>query len=287
MNWRASLAVVILAAASRGQTGLLEQARKTARNYSSWLPDFICTEVIHRYEGYGPTGAFRSTDILTLQLSYFQLHENYKLVARNGHPTRQNLESVGGALTEGEFGSTLRLIFHPDSKAEFAFKEWTSIGRRRVAVYTYRVDRVNSRFELRVAAESVIAGYHGEVYIDDTAHLVLRIAQVADVPDGFPVRSSSNTGDYDFVDVGGQTYLLPARWESLTADLPVLHSPSKAVTGTTILHPWDKPPYPVSGRSGSARGPGPQEGQQVRYRNVIEFRDYRKYTAESRLAFDR
>jgi hypothetical protein len=128
MKWCALLAAFILAAGSRGQTPadaeqvrVLEQARQTALNYSTWLPDFICTEVIHRYEAYGPAGAFRSTDILTLQLSYFRLHENYKLVARNNRPTKLNLASVGGAFSEGEFGSKLRLIFHPDSKAEFAF----------------------------------------------------------------------------------------------------------------------------------------------------------------------
>jgi hypothetical protein len=287
MHWRISLAVVMLAAASPGQTDLLEEARRVALNYSRRLPDFVCTEVIHRYQAYGPTGAFRSTDILTLQLSYFQLKENYKLVARNNHPTTQNLESVGGAWTEGEFGSTLLLIFHPDSRAEFAFKEWSAVRGRRAGVYSYRVDRANSRFELRVATGSTIAGYHGEVYIDASTNQVLRIAEVADVPEGFPVQSSSNTGDYDFVDVGGRQYLLPVRWESLSADLPAEHPAAKAGEGATIIHPWDKPPYPVSGRSGNSQGSAAHPGDQIRYRNWIEFRDYRKYVAESTLTFDR
>ena len=299
MKWRASFAVVVLFAASRAgqtpvnaeQTGLLEEARQTALNYSKWLPDFICTEVIHRYEAYGPTGKFRSTDILTLQLSYFQLHEEYRLVARDNHATRQGLESVAGALTEGEFGSSLRLIFHPDSKAEFNFKEWNTIGDHRAAVYTYRVNRANSHFELRLPTDSVIAGYHGQVYIDAATHLVLRIEEVIDVPEGSPLQYSSHTGNYDFVNVSGRPYLLPARWESLSADLPVFSpSPAQAVPGiTSIIHPSQGRQYPGVGTSGTRGGvpdTGPQPGKQVRYRNVIEFRDYRKYVAESTLSFD-
>jgi hypothetical protein len=293
MHWRASLAVLMLAAASHGQMpadagqpGMLEETRRIALNYSKALPDFVCTEAIHRYQAYGLTGAFRSTDILTLQLTYFQFHENYKLLARNGHPTTQSLESVGGAWTEGEFGSTLLQIFHHGSKAEFAFKQWARIGDRRAAVYTYRVERANSRFELRVSPDSAIAGYHGEVFIDADTHRVLRIAQVIDVPDGLPVQSSSNTGEYGFVDVSGHQYLLPVRWESLSVDLPALHSPARAASDAAIIHPWQKPPYPVTGRNGSGSGSAPQMAAQMRYRNLIEFRDYRKYAAESTLSFD-
>jgi hypothetical protein len=298
MTWRAWFAFVVFVAAADGgqnpleidRTGLLEEARRAALDYSRQLPDFICTETIHRYQAYGPAGAFRGTDLLTLQVSYFQLHEDYKLVARNNRATRQGLESVAGALTEGEFGSALRLIFHPDSKAEFQFKEWKNIGEHRAAVFIYRVERANSHFELRLPTESVIAGYHGEVSIDSATHLVLRIEEIIDVPEGAPLQYSSLIGTYSFVKVNGRPYLLPARWESVSADLPVL-SPSpvqSASGGGTIIHPLQDRQFPgsttASGRK-SAPDTGPQPGQQVRYRNVIEFRDYRRYVADSTLNF--
>jgi len=269
MNWRTWFPLVIFAAAARGQTPaegapphLLEDAQRTAINYTKSLPDFICTEVVHRYEAYGPQGAFRSADTLELQVSYFQLHENYKLVARNNRPTRQSLATVGGAINQGEFGSTLLLIFHPISKTEFAFQEWNQIGDRRVAVYSYRVERINSHFDLKMAALSMIAGYHGEISIDEATHMVLRIAEEVDIPDGFPVQYSRNTVDYGFVDVGGHQNLLPARCESDSADLPS-----------------------VRGRTGGILPPAARLADQKRYRNVTEFRDYRKYAAESTLTF--
>ncbi|MDR3699923.1 MAG: hypothetical protein P4L56_09835 [Candidatus Sulfopaludibacter sp.] len=270
MRWRIPVAFLMFAAAALAQTpaeggppNLLEEARRTALNYSKSLPDFICTELIHRFEGYGPTGPLRPTDVLTLQLTYFQMKENYKLVARNNKSTKASLASVGGAFSQGEFGSKLMLLFHPTSKAEFTFEEWTTIGDRRVAVYTFRVKRVNSHFEMRVAQNSVVAGYHGEVFIDEPTQRVLRVAETIDVPEGFPVQFSHNTEDYDFVDVSGHAYLLPVRCESLAADLP-----------------------PVRGRGGRLMDTESQKANQIRYRNVIEFRDYRKYAAESTLSFD-
>jgi hypothetical protein len=116
---------------------------------------------------------------------------------------------------------------------------------------------------MRLPNQSVIAGYHGELFIDDATRLVLRVAETVDIPDGFPVQLSHNTGDYDFIDVGGHRYLLPVRCETISADLP-----------------------PTRGRNGRLLDPSAQMAMQVRYRNVIEFRDYRKYAAESTLSFD-
>ncbi len=270
MRWRIPVAFLIFASAAFAQAtaegappNLLEEARRTALNYTKSLPDFICTELVRRFEAYGPIGAFRPSDTLTLQLTYFQMKENYKLVARNNKRTKASLESVGGAFSQGEFGSKLMLLFHPTSKAEFKFEEWSTIGDRRVAVYTYQVKRIYSHFEMRVATNSVVAGYHGEVFIDEATQRVLRVAESIDVPEGFPVQFSHNTEDYDFVDVSGHQYLLPVQCESLAADLP-----------------------PLRGRGGRLMDTESQKANQIRYRNVIEFKDYRKYAAESTLSFD-
>jgi hypothetical protein len=256
------LAVCLLfGSAAYGQdTVVLEGARRTALNYTKSLPDFICSEVVHRYETLGTSTVPRQTDVLTLQLGYFQLRENYKLVSRNGKPANQSLESVGGALSQGEFGSKLLLIFHPASKTEFEFKKRAAIGGRHVAVYSYRVERENSKFELRAGAESVITGYHGDVYIDAESHLVLRIEETVDVPSGFPVEYSRNRTDYAFVKVAGHEVLLPVRCESWAADIPQ--------------------PVRPAGRFNST-------ANQVHYHNVIDFKDYRKYETESVLSFDK
>lgn len=250
------LAVLVLCAVVRAQApedALLEDARKAAVLYAKRLPDFLCAETIHRYEAYGSRREFRSIDTLTLQVSYFQMRESYKLVTRNNRPTKQKLESMAGAFSQGEFGSVLLSIFHPLSKARIEFKEWSVANGRRVGIFTYAVERVNSHFDLRVGARKTIAGYHGEIAIDAVTHMVLRIEQTIDVPEQFPLEYSRSVGEYDFVDVGGKQYLLPVRWESWSADLP-----------------------------GNRR-----VEDQKRYHNVIAFQDYRKYEAESKVSFDK
>jgi hypothetical protein len=261
MNRRGLFVLLLFGSVSYGQdTAVLEAARRTALNYTKSLPDFICSEVVHRYETLGTSAMPRQTDVLTLQLGYFQLRENYKLISRNGKPSNQSLETVGGAFSQGEFGSKLLLIFHPASKTEFEFKKMATIGARHVAVYSYRVERENSRFELRTGPESAIAGYHGDVYIDAESHLVLRIEETVDVPTGLPVEYSRNRTDYAFVKVAGHEVLLPARCESWAADIP--------------------PPVRPTARFNST-------SNQIHYHNVIDFKDYRKYETESTLSFDK
>src|SRR5581483_1081964 len=199
---------------------LLEDARRVALNYTAHLPDFLCTQIVHRSEAYGAEANFRNVDTLTVQVSFFQLHEDYKLIARNNKPTKQKLDAVGGATSQGEFGSTLLLIFHKDSRAEFLFNDWELVNNRRAAVYTYRVDSSNSHWQVRAGPISVIAGYHGQIYIDPVTKSVLRIVEEVEIPRGFPVDYTNTTVDYDFVDVSGHQYLLPVRSETDSADLP-------------------------------------------------------------------
>src|ERR1039458_7469390 len=73
------------APAAAEQTRFLDQARRTALGYSDFLPDFVCTEVIHRSSS--DSGVWRNLDSLTLQLTYANKKENYKVVlARTTHP---------------------------------------------------------------------------------------------------------------------------------------------------------------------------------------------------------
>jgi hypothetical protein len=58
-------------------------------------------------------------DCLTIQLSHFGQNEKQKLVAINGHETKQPLESLDGLITGGKFGSLLLGVYDPSSSADF------------------------------------------------------------------------------------------------------------------------------------------------------------------------
>jgi hypothetical protein len=196
------------------QRRTLDTARDIAIHYSNKLPDFICTEQVERTDSTGPNNI--TADRLTIQLTYFGQKEKYKLVAMNGNPTAQSLESLEGLISGGEFGSLLLGVFDPSSAADFQWKASSNIRKRRAAVYTYRIARAKSHYLLGYRAEagnmvSAAAGYHGEVALDAETSRVLRLtAEADDVPKESAILQSSIEVDYDFIDVSGHTYLLPS-----------------------------------------------------------------------------
>ena len=238
-----------------------------AIHYSLSLPDFICMEVIHRYQMIParppgspmrrgqlsqPMGAgfWLPKDVLTVKLSYFENREKYELTLVNGHKTRSSYESSGGAISEGDFGSTLLEIFSPDSATKFQWDHWTHLRKRLTRVYSYRTSRDRSHYRIGVgetASErrTVVAGRRGFIYADDETAMVMRVVGDAEsIPLGFPVTAQSSMLDYDYANVGEKRFLLPLR---------------------------------VDNRMKTA---------EINFKNVVEFKDYRKFTGESTISFD-
>lgn len=252
-------AVLWILACGAAQGQIIEAARAVSLSYSGWLPNLVCSEHIRRLVDYGGSAGWVETDSLMAQVTYFEQQESYKLVSRSGGAVRQKLENLPGAISEGEFGSTLRSIFDPASAATFEAKGQETIRRQKTWVFAYRVDREGSRLELRALSKSVFAGFHGLVYIDDATKRVLRLTAEADAPPDFPIRDSYIRIEYDWTSIAGGRYLVPVRAETGMAETA-----------------------PIAGRDPAA----PAIGQTVKYRNLLEFRGYRKYTADSRLRFD-
>jgi hypothetical protein len=217
-----AIGLLLLCAAARAQhkldddqSKLLEDARAESLQYSGSLPDFLCTETISRREDLHGDNRWRPIDTLTVRLSYQDHQENYKLVAIDGRQTDRDYLSVGGALTTGEFGNRLIALFVPASQAEFEWKGLSKLRGRRVAVFRYRIAKENSTFLIQAGADlkdrnnAIIAGYEGEVMIDEATHRVLKLTALAELPAGFPVKASTSVVEYDFRTVGGKAFLLP------------------------------------------------------------------------------
>lgn len=69
------------------QQKVIEEAREYALNYSKTLPDFICLQVTRRYidRHYKPgtEGSWAVSDRLAEKLSYFDQHEKYEAISHN------------------------------------------------------------------------------------------------------------------------------------------------------------------------------------------------------------
>ena len=162
------------------QRHTLDTARDIAIHYSGKLPDFICTEQVERTDSILANHV--KADRLTIQLSYFGQKEKQKLVAMNGKPTQQPLESLDGLITGGEFGSLLLGIFDPSASADFRWKESSNIRNRSVAVYTYRIARAETvgfvvrRVLLRARHVFLVDRVHDAAFDAHDHGLVTRVA---------------------------------------------------------------------------------------------------------------
>jgi len=194
-------------------TALIERARQKARLYTQSLPDFECTETVHRST---VAGSGRSlTDTLTIKLSYLQQQEVHKLMLVNGKPTELKFEGLQGATSVGEFGGILRIVFDPASETAFAWESWKNLRQHRSAVYEYAVSAATSPYFLRNEGRQANVSIHGVVEVDVTSGEVLRLTHVCyDIPKELNLASASGSVEYDLAGVGGRNYLLPARSES-------------------------------------------------------------------------
>lgn len=209
-------------------------------------------------------------DTLTVQVTYSQQRESYKLLLHNGQATNQSYEAVAGATTAGEFGSMLRWIFDPASHTEFAWQD--RAGPHHAAVLRYQVGVNNSRYEVMSGTQATFAGYHGVVDIDPQTGQVLRATMVADLPKDFPIRESSTTVEYGLIRLDGRDYFLPVHAEADAADVP--HGTSLGATqAPTACCDWSRA---VPSRRFDATAV-------TSYRNQITFRGYKRFTVDSRL----
>ncbi len=234
---------------SAGEQGrILAAARAMALEYTQSLPDFLCQETVRRYESSG--GNWSLKDTLELRLTYFEQREDYQLISRNGRATRLSYRETGGAVTEGEFGTTLLSIFAPDSETTFHWDHWTTLRHSEAHVFRFRIALDRSTY--RIAAgrfphgplEEVITGQRGFVYVDAASGRVVRVvAESESIPPDFPVRASARAVDYGFARAGDRTYLLPLRAEAR------------------------------------------MDAGAVQTRNVVEFHDYRKFEGRSTITF--
>ncbi len=228
---------------------LVERARQKALAYTQSLPDFVATEVLHRYsgsyrDGYGGT----PVDTLTIQLRYLQHKEDHKLMLVDGKPAGGTFETLQGTVSSGEFGSTLSAIFDPATETAFHWQNWKNLRGRRVAVLGYEVTGAQSHYRLGTTADgrtvAADAGYHGLLEIDTETGEVLHLEYVADhIPESLHLTYAGTKVDYALANIAGRNYLLPSRSETQMRDPTA----------------WA--------------------------RNVVEFRDYRRFSVDSTLDF--
>ncbi len=233
----------------RPEEVVMEKARAAAGTFLESLPNYVCQEVMTRYQSESGSKNWNPYDVISMALVYDKGQESYRNLEINGKPTKKKIEDLAGSWSTGEFGSVLADVFSPATAADFEYRKESRLGGRTSYVYDYTVEREHSHWRIMVASQLVTPPYRGSVWIDKETSRVLRIEmQATHIPDAFPTDKVEMATDYEFVRFGGeQQFLVPVHAESL----------------------------------------GCQRDSGTCSRNAIDFRNYHKYSGESTITFDK
>lgn len=218
------------------QIRIVAAIREEALGFNRNLPNFVCTQLTRRHIDYTGVGdRFEQTDQFEQQLTYFDRHENYKLISVNGwSPDPGPLRT--GVTSSGEFGSILAQLFDPASRATFSWSQWDTLRSRPVYVFSARVAKSRSKAVISDGNRRIVVGYHGRVYADRETKSVLRLVIDAETPKDFPLQNVAHVLDYGLAVIAGSEFLLPLRAElrSRVPD-PMLRDGKSRLHGRTVL----------------------------------------------------
>ena len=234
-------------ASNNPRQAFVEKARDVAATFLDNLPNYVCQEVTTRYASETKVPNWSVIDVLTADVVYESGKESYKNLTLNGKPLHKPPEE-SGAWSTGEFGTILGEVFSPYTNASFRFAQDDTIAHKPSSVYDFSVERLRSAWRIAVPGQYVMPAYKGSVWVDKESAHTLRIEmQAKNIPDEFPRIAVETAVDYDYVSLGApEKFLLPVRAEILSCS----------------------------------------RGSNECDRNVIEFRNYHKFTGESIIKFD-
>ena len=228
---------------------IVNSARDAAFEFTDTLPNYVVKQFTTRYQtdtARGNRTSWQALDVVTADVVAENGKESYKNILVNGKPPRDAIEKTGSWST-GEFATVLQGILAPQTDADFHNKRSTTIVNRAAWKYDYSVEQPNSMWHVYASSESYIPGYTGTIWIDKENYRVLRIEMAAvNMPRSFALDDVESAVDYDYVMIGDKKYLLPVHSEALSC-----------VRGTAECT-----------------------------RNVIDFRNYKKFSADTSISFD-
>jgi hypothetical protein len=226
----------------------IDQTREAAFSFSETLPNYVVKQYTTRYASRVARGgqtSWQTQDNVTADVIEENGTEKYKNILVNGQPPRVDVEKTG-SWSRGEFSSIQADVLSRATNANFHGKQSTTIVNRAAFVYSFSVAQPNSHWHVGSDGQSYLPAYSGSVWIDKENYRVLRIELSAkNLPSTFPLDIVESAVDYDYVLIGEGKYLLPVHSEALSC-----------LRGTSDCS-----------------------------RNVIEFRNYKKFTADSNITF--
>jgi hypothetical protein len=230
----------------RMQADLLAKARLANEDLYSTLQSFVCREEMQRYKGDLAGRGNHAIDIVTANLSFESGVERYSEIHQNMR-MRDDMSSIPGAWSEGEFGTLLRQTAKLLSTQEVLFQAFTTLDGTEAAVYRFDVSSSESPWDLEVGGHHYHLAFQTDVWISTTTGEIVKIARKSlDIPAETRISGIEWSVSLQSVELNDKSWSLPK-------------------TGQYAVY------YDQSNR---------------REWNELSFTNYRRYGAEASLRFD-
>ena len=135
------------------QKRIVEEARRQARAYTDELPNYVCLQLTRRF--FDPTGLemdWLKHDEIKTRVSYFDGREDYETLTVNDVVTTRGFEQLGGTTSTGEFGTILDSLFSTKTNAKFRWARHSLLRGNPVYVFHLEVPQYRSSWSLTASA---------------------------------------------------------------------------------------------------------------------------------------
>jgi hypothetical protein len=198
------------------QSAVIEKVRDHALSYTKELPNYICTQRTRQMvQGESFARLRWGLGLIEEQISFVDHRETRRVVSLNGQPVAADgPDQKRGTPSRGEFGTLLEVIFDPQTSAHLKWERQTTLDRRPVYVFSYRVPQ-SKGYTLTEAKQRIQVPYQGLVYADAETLTVVRIEMKItpqDIPKNSQYVNAGLTLDYKPEQVAGHESLLPAHY---------------------------------------------------------------------------
>lgn len=236
------------------QAEIIEEARKQAEVYTDELPNYVCLQVTRRF--FDPTGLemdWLKHDEIKTRLSYFDNQEHYETISVNDVTTSKGFSELGGTTSTGEFGSTLAGLFAPETNAQFRWARHSLL--RGKPVYVFHLEVPQSRSSWSLTWSDSLAG-----------------------KDKLRRVRAGYTGLVYIGKKSGRVLRIVMEAQEIPSGFPMQDARSRldfdfiSLSGESFLLPLKAQAFVRSDR--------------LLTRNELEFRLYRKFTAEATISFE-
>jgi hypothetical protein len=195
---------------------LVDEATIASAEFDEGLPNFICDELVMRSRTETRPVKWKLVDRVEVELLYIDRKEEYRNIRINGKPLKAGVTPEdSGSWSSGDFGATLQDVLSPASDAKFVRKGTDKIAGLDAIIFDYTVEKPNSHWQIRFGA-GIKPAYKGSIWIDPVSKRVLRVEMIArQLPSTFELNAVEMIVEYGWVTISGQKYLLPTKAENL------------------------------------------------------------------------